>query len=108
MIFLFLLSGCVGDRIAFHNEGDAAVTESYICIKSSPGDILEYYLLSLSVDRHTVPLAFMMKGVPKKYPGTCIAVSLKTTEDYELIYTLNGINYHFKFSIDTDKNNKKE
>ena len=106
--FLFLLSGCVGDRIDFHNEVDAAVTENYICIKSFPGDTLEYYLLSSSADRYTVPLAYMMKGVPKKYPDTCIPVSLKKKADYELIYTLNGINYHFDFSIDADKKIKKD
>ena len=46
--------------------------------------------------------------MPRKYPDTCIAVNLQEIADYELIYTLNGINYHFEFSWGTEKSIRKK
>lgn len=97
-----LLMGCVGDRLAFHDEGNAVVNADRICISSSPGDTLEYYLLSSSVNHYAIPLA-TEDNIVRKYPDTCIAVNLKEDANYTLNYVLNGQNYRFEFTTDARK-----
>ncbi|WP_294900022.1 putative T6SS immunity periplasmic lipoprotein [Tatumella sp. UBA2305] len=102
MSFLFfLLSGCTGDRLVFRNKGNAVVSKDSICITSKPGDVLEYYMLSYSVNNYHPPLN-MEEDIAKKYPETCIKTELKNNAAYGLIYTMSGKNYRFEFNIDAN------
>ena len=100
-IFL-LVAGCVGERLTFHNEGHAKVDENRICIKSHPGDILEYYLLNSSENNYEKPLSGG-EDIEKKYPDTCIPLKLKGSTNYELMYILNKEKYRFEFKTDAYK-----
>ncbi|WP_428847744.1 putative T6SS immunity periplasmic lipoprotein [Serratia rubidaea] len=103
LCFLFvLLTGCSGDRLTFHQEDDATVDKSRICIASTPGDALEYYSLTSSENNYGKPLA-MEDGIVKRYPDTCIPFILKKSTNYELIYTLSGQHYRFEFITDENK-----
>ncbi|MGB8665083.1 MAG: putative T6SS immunity periplasmic lipoprotein [Serratia inhibens] len=105
-LFFFLLTGCVGDRLAFHQAGHATVSENRICITASPGDILEYYLLTSSENNYEIPLS-EEDNIAKKYPDTCIPLVLKNSTSYELIYELSGKKYRFEFKSDAHKKVKE-
>ena len=93
-LFLFLLMGCAGDRLSFHQAGSATVNENRICISSFPGDILEYYSLSSSENNFEAPLS-IEDNIVKKHSDTCIPLTLK--------YELNGKKYQFEFMTDAHK-----
>ncbi|MHC5175898.1 putative T6SS immunity periplasmic lipoprotein [Serratia sp. MYb239] len=101
-VLLVFLTGCAGDRLTFHQEGDATVDKNRICITSSPGDTLEYYSLSSSENNHKKPLA-MEDGIVRRYPDTCIPLPLKGGTNYELLYVLSGQYYRFEFITDDHK-----
>jgi len=100
---LYLLSGCTGDKLAFHKKGNATVNESRFCITSDPGDILEYYSVSSSENSYAVPI-LTEDNIAKKHLDTCIPLIIKNSTSYELIYVLSGEKYRFEFT--TDANNK--
>ncbi|WP_331254614.1 putative T6SS immunity periplasmic lipoprotein [Serratia rubidaea] len=103
LCFLFvLLTGCGGDRLTFHQEGDATVDKNRICITSTPGNTLEYYSLTSSENNYEKPLA-MKDGIVKRYPDTCIPFLLKKSTSYELIYALSDQHYRFEFITDDHK-----
>jgi len=85
------LSGCTGDTLSFRHQGDARIKNNGICIKTSPDNILEFYLLSSSLDNYQKPLV-LGDGIAKKHPDTCIKADLKKAADYDLMYMLNGKN----------------
>lgn len=101
-LFFFLLTGCAGDRLAFHQAGNATVSENRMCIVSAPDDILEYYSLSSSENSYVVPI-LTEDSIAKKYPDTCMDLILKSSTNYELIYVLSGEKYRFEFMTDADK-----
>ena len=101
-LFLFLLMGCAGDRLSFHQAGSATVNENRICISSFPGDILEYYSLSSSENNFEAPLS-IEDNIVKKHSDTCIPLTLKNNTNYELIYELNGKKYRFECMTDAHK-----
>lgn len=101
-LLFFLLTGCVGDRLSFHQAGSATVNENRICITSFPGDTLEYYSLSSSENKYEKPL-LMEDNIARKYSDTCISLMLKNNTNYELIYELNGKKYRFEFITDVHK-----
>ncbi|WP_146001014.1 putative T6SS immunity periplasmic lipoprotein [Chimaeribacter californicus] len=101
LIFILSLSSCVGDRLEFRNKGTVYLEGNrLICIKSTPGDILTYYLLSSSENNYAPPLAVAV-DIKRAYPDTCInSVTLKENVAYDLNYILNDIKYKAEFSVD--------
>ncbi|HBZ17379.1 putative T6SS immunity periplasmic lipoprotein [Pantoea sp. NPDC088449] len=100
---LFLLSGCVGDRLSYHLKGDAFIGRNQLCIKTVPEDQLEYYMLSSSENNYAKPLV-VKDDVETKRLNTCIPFVLKEHESYELIYVLNGGKYRLEFKTDAHFN----
>lgn len=101
------LSGCVGDRLEFRNKGTVYLEGNrLICIKSTPGDILTYYLLSSSENNYAPPLAVEV-DIKRAYPDTCInSITLKENVDYDLTYILNDIKYRAEFTLDKSSSEK--
>ncbi|MBT0723807.1 hypothetical protein HH682_04990 [Rosenbergiella sp. S61] len=87
--------------MVFRDKGDAVVLKNSICIASESGDVLDYYMLSYSVNNYHPPL-IMEDDIAKKYPNTCIKIELVNNADYGLVYTINGRNYRFEFNIDVN------
>lgn len=100
ILFCFI-SGCTGDTLIFRHQGDARIDVNSICVNSSPGDILEFYLLSSSFDNYRKPIV-MEEHISRKYPDTCIISEIKNPADYDLMYVLNDKKYRLNFTVDQD------
>ncbi|WP_146000847.1 putative T6SS immunity periplasmic lipoprotein [Chimaeribacter arupi] len=100
-IVVMTLSGCVGDRLDFRNKGTVYLEGNrLVCIKSTPGDRLTYYLLSSSENNYAPPLAVEVE-INRTYPDTCInSITLKENVAYDLNYILNDVKYKAEFSLD--------
>ena len=104
LIFVSLLSGCVGDRLDFRHKGEVFQQDrSRICVKSMPGDTMSYYLLSSSENNYAPPLV-TENHINNKYPDTCINVTLKENVSYDLIYILSDVKYRASFTLDGSHN----
>jgi hypothetical protein len=104
LIFVSLLSGCVGDRLDFRHKGEVFQQDrSKICVKSMPGDTMSYYLLSSSENNYAPPL-LTENHINNKYPDTCINVTLKENVSYDLIYILSDVKYRASFTLDGSHN----
>jgi len=102
-----LLYSCGGDRITFSNRGDVYLLGSnLLCIKSKLGDTISFYSLSSSENRYS-PALISEFEIDKKYPDTCIRVNLKNNFSYQLIYTMNDIDYGARFKIENGKLHQK-
>ena len=101
LIFTLSLSGCVGDRLDFRKKGTVYLEGNrLVCIKSTPGDRLTYYLLSSSENNYAPPLAVEVE-INRTYPDTCInSVTLKENVAYDLNYILNDVKYKAEFILD--------
>ncbi|VEB98615.1 Uncharacterised protein [Cedecea lapagei] len=100
LILIFLISGCVGDRLDFRNAGSVYQKNSKeICIKSKEGDVLSYYLLTSSADTYQHPLLFE-DHIAKKYPDHCFNLTLKKDVTYNLLYEMNDVKYQVDFALD--------
>ncbi|MDV5141385.1 putative T6SS immunity periplasmic lipoprotein [Chimaeribacter arupi] len=101
LIFTLSLSGCVGDRLEFRDKGTVYLEGNrLVCIKSTPGDRLIYYLLSSSENNYAPPLAVEVE-INRTYPDTCInSITLKENVAYELSYILNDVKYKAEFILD--------
>lgn len=101
LILIFLISGCVGDRLEFRNAGSIYQNNSdVICIKSKQGDVITYYLLTSSEDTYRQSL-FFENYVQKKYPDHCFNLTLKKDVTYNLLYEMNDVKYRVNFALDS-------
>ena len=99
---VFMTAGCgPGDKLAFHHPGDLHVVGHHLCIPSSPGDHLSYYLLSYSADQYQSPLAYE-DNIDRKYPDTCFIANVKKPADYNLLYIINGMKYRVDFVVNEE------
>jgi len=99
-IFIFLISGCVGDRLDFRNPGAIyKKNNSSFCINSKEGDTLTYYLLTSSEDNYKDALVFE-DHIENKYPNHCFNIIWKEDITYNLLYEMNDIKYRVNFKID--------
>lgn len=100
LILIFLISGCVGDRLDFRHAGTVYQKNSnVICIKSKEGDVITYYLLTSSEDTYRQSL-FFADYVQKKYPDHCFNLTLKKDVTYNLLYEMNDVKYRINFALD--------
>lgn len=101
-LLVLLISGCVGDRLDFRNEGAVYQKDnSSICVKSAEGDTITYYLLSSSENNYQKPLLFA-DHITKKYPEHCFNVTLKKDVIYNLLYEMNDVKYRVNFKLESD------
>ncbi|WP_408014951.1 putative T6SS immunity periplasmic lipoprotein [Rouxiella aceris] len=85
LLSIFLISGCVGDRLDFRHKGSVYKKNSnLLCIDSKPGDSITYYLLSSSKNNYHPPLMFE-DNINRKYPDTCLPIALKQNISYNII-----------------------
>lgn len=100
LVLIFLVSGCVGDRLEFRNAGSVYQKNSNgICIKSKEGDVITYYLLTSSEDTYRQSL-FFEDHIAKKYPDHCFNLILKKYVTYNLLYEMNDVKYRVNFALD--------
>ncbi|MRT56810.1 hypothetical protein GJV11_11865 [Enterobacteriaceae bacterium RIT693] len=100
LVLIFLVSGCVGDRLDFRHAGTVYQKNSdVICIKSKEGDVITYYLLTSSEDTYRQSL-FFENYVQKKYPDHCFNLTLKQDVTYNLLYEMNDVKYRVNFALD--------
>ncbi|WP_034947470.1 putative T6SS immunity periplasmic lipoprotein [Erwinia oleae] len=94
---VFFLSGCwFQDSLVFKNPGYVYVYDRFVCIKSSSGDSLNYFMISSPENRHMKPVRFG-DNLNRKYPDTCILVVLTPGVEYTMLYILNGVKYRVVF-----------
>ncbi|WP_336983527.1 MULTISPECIES: putative T6SS immunity periplasmic lipoprotein [unclassified Cedecea] len=102
LVLIFLISGCVGDRLEFRNAGTVYQKNSnVICIKSKEGDVITYYLLTSSEDTYRQSL-FFENYVQKKYPDHCFNLTLNKGVTYNLLFRMNNVKYRVNFALDDD------
>ncbi|MFZ4833183.1 putative T6SS immunity periplasmic lipoprotein [Rouxiella sp. Mn2063] len=107
VFFTLFLSACGSDRLAFSNRGEVYLLgNDLLCIKSKPGDVISFYSLSSSENKYYPALVSEFE-INNKYPDTCIRVSLKKDVSYELIYTMNKVDYSAVFNLENDKLKQK-
>ncbi len=99
---IFMTAGCgPGDRLVFRHPGEVRVVAQHLCIRSSPGDHLSYYLLSYSADQYQSPLAYE-DNIDREYPDTCFIANVKKPADYNLLYIINGKEHRVDFSVNEE------
>ena len=101
MVISFLLNACTGDTLTFRHQGDALIKGDSICLTSSPGDVLSFYLLSSSLDNYRKPIS-MQEDISIKSPDTCIKSDVRKPANYDLMYIMDDTKYRVNFTVNGD------
>ncbi|MRS88626.1 hypothetical protein GJV04_01040 [Enterobacteriaceae bacterium RIT714] len=102
------LTGCPsGNRAIYDHQGWISVNSERICYSINKSEVLSsYYLESNEGNKQNIILSSGYQSVALSYPNSCFNITLKSGYQYEALYILDGVNYHYYFFIDNNWNIK--